>query len=175
MENAGPVGPDELGAFMAAYRRAAAEAAVVAMREAVCRRRNWLRLASTLNHSWISVEAIAAEAIPAIAATPASGEPMARHSAIGRNIAATTAATACSLATVTWRGVIGAKNITADQIAFWENVFKRIATSEEFRSYAEKNQWEITYRNADESRKFMAAQYDELKPVMAELGFSRKP
>ena len=74
-----------------------------------------------------------------------------------------------------WRGVIGAKNITADQIAFWENVFKRIATSEEFRSYAEKNQWEITYRNADESRKFMAAQYDELKPVMAELGFSRKP
>lgn len=74
-----------------------------------------------------------------------------------------------------WRGVMGPKNLTAEQIAFWENVFRRVTSSDEFKSYAEKNQWEITYRGAEDSRKFMAAQYDELKPVMAELGFAKKP
>ncbi|MDB5812759.1 MAG: hypothetical protein JWN94_4881 [Betaproteobacteria bacterium] len=74
-----------------------------------------------------------------------------------------------------WRGVIGAKNITAEQIRFWDNTFQRITSSEAFRDYAQKNQWEITYRGADESRRFMAEQYDELKPVMTELGLARKP
>ncbi|MEO7726032.1 MAG: tripartite tricarboxylate transporter substrate binding protein [Burkholderiales bacterium] len=74
-----------------------------------------------------------------------------------------------------WRGIIGAKNITAAQAAYWENIFRRITSSDEFRSYAEKNQWEITYRDAENSRKFMAAQYDELKGVMTELGMAKKP
>jgi putative tricarboxylic transport membrane protein len=74
-----------------------------------------------------------------------------------------------------WRGVIGAKNITAEQTAYWENVFRRITSSDEFRSYAEKNQWEITFRGAEDSRRFMAAQYDELKAVMTELGLAKKP
>jgi putative tricarboxylic transport membrane protein len=74
-----------------------------------------------------------------------------------------------------WRGIIGAKNITAEQTAFWENTFRRITASDEFRNYAEQNQWEITFRGAADSRKFMAEQYDELKGVMAYLGLAKKP
>ncbi len=74
-----------------------------------------------------------------------------------------------------WRGLIGAKNITPEQTAYWENVFRRITGSDEFRSYADKNQWEITFRGAEDSRKFMAEQYDELKGVMTELGLAQKP
>ena len=73
-----------------------------------------------------------------------------------------------------WRGIIGAKNITAEQTAFWENVFRRITASDEFRNYAEQNQWEITFRGAADSRKFMAEQYDELKGVMTYLGMTKK-
>ena len=74
-----------------------------------------------------------------------------------------------------WRGIIGAKNITPEQTAYWENVFRRITGSDEFRNYAEQNQWEITFRGAAESRKFMAEQYDELKGVMTYLGLVKKP
>jgi putative tricarboxylic transport membrane protein len=74
-----------------------------------------------------------------------------------------------------WRGVIGAKNITAEQTAFWENVFRRMTSSDEFRGYADKNQWEITFRGAEDSRKFLAAQYEDLKAVMTDLGMAKKP
>jgi putative tricarboxylic transport membrane protein len=73
-----------------------------------------------------------------------------------------------------WRGIIGAKNITAEQTAFWEGTFRRITSSDEFRDYAGKNQWEITFRGAADSRKFMAEQYDELKSVMTYLGMAKK-
>jgi len=58
---------------------------------------------------------------------------------------------------------------------FWENVFRRITGSDEFRSYAEQNQWETTFRGAEDSRKFMADQYDELRNVMTYLGLVKKP
>ena len=73
-----------------------------------------------------------------------------------------------------WRGIIGAKGISPEQVAFWDNAFKRLTSSEEFRNYAAQNQWEANYRNAEDSRKFMAEQYDELKGVMAYLGLTKK-
>jgi putative tricarboxylic transport membrane protein len=72
-----------------------------------------------------------------------------------------------------WRGVIGAKNLTAAQTAYWENVFKRVASSEEFQQYAARNQWENSYRGPAEARKFMEAQYGELKSVMTFLGLTK--
>ncbi len=72
-----------------------------------------------------------------------------------------------------WRGVIGAKGLTPAQTAYWENVFKRVASSEEFQQYAAKNQWENSYRGPAEARKFMEAQYGELKGVMTFLGLTK--
>ena len=72
-----------------------------------------------------------------------------------------------------WRGVIGAKGMTPAQIAYWESVFKRTTSSEEFLQYAARNQWENSYRGPAESRKFMEAQYGELKSVMTFLGLAK--
>jgi putative tricarboxylic transport membrane protein len=74
-----------------------------------------------------------------------------------------------------WRGIIGAKGITAAEVAFWDGVFRRLTSSDEFRGYAEQNQWDASYRGAEESRKFMAEQYEELKGVMTYLGMAKKP
>lgn len=73
-----------------------------------------------------------------------------------------------------WRGVIGAKGLTQDKVAFWENVFRRVTSSEEFRKYAEQNQWDSNFKGTEESRKFMQEQYGELKGVMTYLGLARK-
>jgi len=72
-----------------------------------------------------------------------------------------------------WRGVIGTKGMTADQINFWENVFRKVVESDEFKKLAEKNQWDVNFKSAAETRRFMEAQYGELKEVMTFLGLAK--
>lgn len=72
-----------------------------------------------------------------------------------------------------WRGVIGTKGMSADQTAFWENVFRRVIESDEFRKLAERNQWDANFKTAAETRRFMESQYGELKEVMTFLGLAK--
>lgn len=73
-----------------------------------------------------------------------------------------------------WRGVIGTKNMTPEQVAYWDGVFGKIAASAEFKAMAEKNQWVINYKNSAETRKFFESEYAELKEVMDFLGLTGK-
>ncbi|MFZ9562269.1 MAG: tripartite tricarboxylate transporter substrate binding protein [Burkholderiales bacterium] len=73
------------------------------------------------------------------------------------------------------RDVMGAKGISAAQIAYWDGVFGKIAASADFKDQAEKNQWEIAYKNSAETAKFFASEYADLKSVMDFLGLSGKP
>lgn len=73
-----------------------------------------------------------------------------------------------------WRGVIGAKGMTAAQIAYWDSVYSGIAGSNEFKAVAEKSQWIINYRNAAETQKFFESEYSSLKEVMDFLGLSKQ-
>lgn len=72
-----------------------------------------------------------------------------------------------------WRGIIGTKDMQKQEIAYWDGVFGKIAASREFKDLAGKNQWEINYKNSAETRKFMAAQYVELKEVMEFLSLAK--
>mgnify|MGYP000659148326 CR=1 FL=1 len=74
-----------------------------------------------------------------------------------------------------WRGFVGAPNLTPAQIAYWDGVFGKIAVSPEFKEQADKNQWEISYKNSAETAKFFASEYSDLKSVMDFLGLSGKP
>jgi putative tricarboxylic transport membrane protein len=73
-----------------------------------------------------------------------------------------------------WRGIMAARGITAEQTAYWEGVLKRVTSSDEFRDYARKNQWDANFKGPAESRKFMEEQYNELKAVMTHLGLAKK-
>ncbi|MBI4195547.1 MAG: tripartite tricarboxylate transporter substrate binding protein [Betaproteobacteria bacterium] len=72
-----------------------------------------------------------------------------------------------------WRGVIGTRGMNSEQIAFWENVFRKVVESEEFRKLAERNQWDANFKTAAETRRFMESQYNELKEVMTFLGLAK--
>jgi putative tricarboxylic transport membrane protein len=73
-----------------------------------------------------------------------------------------------------WRGMIAPRDITSAQVAFWENVLRRVVESEEFRKSAERNQWDATFKGAAETRSFMEAEYKELKSVMTYLGLAKQ-
>ena len=74
-----------------------------------------------------------------------------------------------------WRGVIGTKGMTAEQTAYWEGVLRGVVQSDEFKKYAERNQWDDTFKGSAEMRKFLEGQYGELKSVMTFLGLTKNP
>ncbi len=72
-----------------------------------------------------------------------------------------------------WRGVIGTKGITPEQVAYWEGVLQRVVQSNEFKKIAEKNQWDSSFKGSTEMRKFLETQYGDLKSVMTFLGLAK--
>jgi putative tricarboxylic transport membrane protein len=73
-----------------------------------------------------------------------------------------------------WKGVMGAKGLTPAQVAFWEDVMRKTAESEEMRQYAEKNQWLIEFKGAAETKKFLDEELAALKVIHTELGLVKQ-
>ena len=69
-----------------------------------------------------------------------------------------------------WRGVLGAKDLTRAQIAYWEGVFRKVIQSEEWKQELKENYWVSTYASADETRHRLDAEYAELKQIISDLG-----
>jgi putative tricarboxylic transport membrane protein len=70
----------------------------------------------------------------------------------------------------TWRAVIAPKDITQAQTAFWEDVMRKVAQSDDFKKAAEKFQWDIDFKGAAETRKLMEDEYARTRGVMSYLG-----
>lgn len=71
---------------------------------------------------------------------------------------------------VAWRGMIAPPDISAAQVAYWESVMKRVTDSDELRKIADHHEWEVSFKGAAETRKFMEQDYTRLKQVMGTLG-----
>ena len=82
--------------------------AKVAMRDDVCRRRNWLRLACMRKQIWMSVAAADAVSTPSAATSAANGASKASTTIIGAKTSAIMPITASILARKTRPGAIGA-------------------------------------------------------------------
>jgi putative tricarboxylic transport membrane protein len=71
------------------------------------------------------------------------------------------------------RILLGPKGLTQPQIAYWDDVFARLSETEEWKKDLEANFWESSYANSESSRKELAAQNEELKAVLADLGLAK--
>jgi putative tricarboxylic transport membrane protein len=73
-----------------------------------------------------------------------------------------------------WKGVMAATGLTPAQIAFWEEVMRRTAQSDEMRQYAEQNQWLIEFKGAADTRKFLDEELAALRVIHVELGLVKQ-
>lgn len=73
-----------------------------------------------------------------------------------------------------WKGIVAPKGLTPAQIAFWEDVMRRVAQSEEILQYAEKNLWLVEFKGSAETRKWLDDEAAALKVIMTELGLIRQ-
>lgn len=70
----------------------------------------------------------------------------------------------------TWRGVIGPKGITPEQIAFWDQVLAKAEATDMWKREVERNTWEANYLNSAQTRKLYEAEHAEYKTLLTELG-----
>lgn len=70
----------------------------------------------------------------------------------------------------TWRGVIGARGLTAEQIAFWDGVLYKAVTTEVWKQALEQNTWEANYQNSAQTRRMFDSDNAEFRTILGDLG-----
>jgi putative tricarboxylic transport membrane protein len=73
-----------------------------------------------------------------------------------------------------WKGIMAPKGITPAQVAYWEDIVRKTAQSDELKLYAEKNQWLIEFKGAVETRKWLEEEFAARKAAMTELGLVKQ-
>ncbi len=68
-----------------------------------------------------------------------------------------------------WRGLIGPPGMTPAQLAYWDNALKQLSQSEAWKQELDKNNWDNEYKPSAETKKYMDAEYAELKAFLTEL------
>jgi len=69
-----------------------------------------------------------------------------------------------------WRGFVGPKDMTAAQVAYWEQAFRRFLESPEWKKELETNFWQADYRNGAGFRKILDEDNAELTRFLDDIG-----
>jgi putative tricarboxylic transport membrane protein len=69
-----------------------------------------------------------------------------------------------------WRGFVGAKDLAAPEIAFWDQAFAKAVQGEDWKQDLSKNAWAEDLKNAAETRKHLDSEYELLRGMLADLG-----
>lgn len=73
-----------------------------------------------------------------------------------------------------WRGFIGAKDLTPAQIAFWDRAFAAAIQVDEWKKDLAQNAWAEDLRNAAETRKHLDNEHELIARMLADLGLVKR-
>lgn len=72
-----------------------------------------------------------------------------------------------------FRGVIGPKGMSRDQVEYWEEVLGKIVQTEEWQKDLERNYWEGGFMTSADTIRYLKSQYEQYRPVLADLGLAK--
>jgi len=72
-----------------------------------------------------------------------------------------------------YRMLIGPKGMTPAHVAFWDYALQRMSQTEAWKKELDANEWQSTYMNSADSRKYLDARYEEYRNVLVELGLAK--
>ena len=72
-----------------------------------------------------------------------------------------------------WRGVVGPRNLTRAQIAFWDDVLGKVVKTDAWKKDLAQNQIEDVYRNSTETVQYLREQYAESRGILTDLGLAK--
>ena len=73
----------------------------------------------------------------------------------------------------TWRVLVGPKNMTPDEIAWWDSVLKKATSSPEWIAAAKRNLWTVDYKNSAETKVFLNEEQKRLTSLLTDLGLAK--
>ena len=74
-----------------------------------------------------------------------------------------------------WRIVMAPKDLSAAQSAYWDNAFRRLATSEEWSNDLQAQYLANSYLGSADLRRFLDRQYGEVRQILTDLGMAKAP
>ena len=72
-----------------------------------------------------------------------------------------------------WRAMVGPRGMVQPQLSYWENVFARVTSNEEWKHMLERDLLTGEFLDSAETRNQLKSEYAELKIVMTELGLTK--
>ena len=72
-----------------------------------------------------------------------------------------------------WRTVVGPKNMTPAQVAYWESAIQRMMASADWKKDVESTSAVSEYMGHVELRKYMEADYAQIKAFLADLELAK--
>jgi putative tricarboxylic transport membrane protein len=73
-----------------------------------------------------------------------------------------------------WRGLHGAKGLTAAQLGFWEEALARVFESAEWKAFLEENDLAPQFLRSREFARYLEGEYAITKAVMADVGMGKQ-
>jgi putative tricarboxylic transport membrane protein len=72
-----------------------------------------------------------------------------------------------------WRGIIGAKGLSAVQVAYWEDVLSKVTATEEWNKSLEAQSWNGNFLRSREFAKYLENDYNQTRVVMSDLDLAK--
>ncbi|MPZ44280.1 MAG: hypothetical protein GEV05_12905 [Betaproteobacteria bacterium] len=73
----------------------------------------------------------------------------------------------------TWRGAVGPKGLTKQQISYWDEVFSKLASLESWKKELDRNLWVANYLDSQQSKDFLERQRKEHHAILSDLGMAK--
>ncbi|MGG3508670.1 tripartite tricarboxylate transporter substrate binding protein [Paenibacillus lautus] len=72
-----------------------------------------------------------------------------------------------------WRGVFGPKELSEEQLAFWDKTLKELSENEVWQKELVANDWASEYRNAADFKAFLEEQEQDVQELLTALGMQK--
>ncbi|KMK78315.1 tripartite tricarboxylate transporter substrate binding protein [Alkalihalobacillus pseudalcaliphilus] len=72
---------------------------------------------------------------------------------------------------IVWRGMFGPPEMTEEQLAYYEDVFRQTSESEAFANIRDMYGWDEQFMDSEEFTEFLKQQSEDLEAILIELGF----
>ena len=69
-----------------------------------------------------------------------------------------------------WRAVVGPKNLNADQIAYWNDIFSKVVATDEWKAFARNSFLELDYHDSAGLAAMLKSDSDATKAILGRLG-----
>jgi len=72
-----------------------------------------------------------------------------------------------------WRNITGPKGLSDAHVAYWEEAFRRLVESDEWKKELEANFWTSEFMRSPATRKFLERENAEVRSFLVELGLAK--